>query len=137
LRGVPIRMNLVPIEIVSYSTQDTLFDIDFVEPVGSRRYNTASRTHKLKGQVEYNFTDKQTPARHGDVTMTDGHLVFKQTDLEKECAGLKKGDKIISIANRACDYLITELRPQAHLNGQSNTIHIFFKTNTLEHGTET
>lgn len=122
----PFRMNPVEIKVQSQRKSARPIDDHFNAPAGEKIF-AADTT--LFGQVNYGRTEELARSKAGDAEMADGHIVFSQQYLAGVPFAFQKGDLITSIAGRATDYSVIEPRNQAHLEGVSNTIHIFFEKN--------
>lgn len=117
-------MNLVDVKISRFDHGRTRWDRDHREPKGRKKYLDPVT---VRSQVSYRKTEMRNNRRTGDKEFSEGHLVFRSSDLEKWGMEFKKGDKVVEIAGRKVDYAITEVRPTAILGGRANTTTMFFE----------
>ena len=115
----PVHMNLITVILNRYDKITTIMDEDFMEPVGSRVYE--SRT--VYAQVVYGMQEELTASYAGDISKVKGHLTFRKSDV---LITIQIGDRIISIDGETVDYEISEVRNTGHLRGGVNLLMAFF-----------
>lgn len=125
--GFPIRYNPVWVEIKQLNKSATQWDPDYKEPIGGQHaYDT---TIRVKAQV--NLGSKQFYERmrteRGETTPSSGHLVFKKEYWDAQGLTIKKGDRITKIAEHACDFEITEVRPESPLRMKTLLYYVEFR----------
>lgn len=129
-------MNLVDVQLEQLDVAATIFDEDFNVPVGGAAAGKArGPAIDLRAQANFgqsaggNRWEQRAPSRTGDATDSAGHLVFRASDLDDAGVVVKKGDRVISIAGRGCDYLVREVRPESLLGGKFLLLYVELEEN--------
>jgi hypothetical protein len=151
---LPYRMNMVDIEIRRQIRPDEsdrtvnefvqvmddgsndvkrTFDTDFREPSGTRSFR---ETIELDGQVSNNTFQELVASITGQEPRSDGHLVFRKTDLDNKNVTLKNGDRIVKMADFDTDLIIEQVRPYAPLRGDFLLLMVNYKFNIHEKSSE-
>lgn len=139
--NLPIRLNLVRVQIKQLSTTVTQKDPDFREPIGETHYGEPI---ELEAQVNLATRPKyfvSAPSRSGDMEPTRGRLVFRKKYLDDLGVTLKKGDRVIEVGPETnptpinCDFV--EIRPESPLRGDFLLIYAEFEWDQRERGSLT
>ena len=136
--SVPVRMNTVKVQISQLSTASSYIDPNFRSPMTREVYN---QVIEINAQVNFKRIEDQQFNATGDRDDTYGHICVSRVELASKSLTdgnnnptIRKGDRKIKIESMPVDYEVVEVRPQAHLNNQANTYHIFFSENKVERG---
>jgi len=144
---MPLVMNEVDIVIQQLNVTTTQWYQDYREAVGKKRRD-ASIT--LRGQVNYGHKrtvyDKDLSLT-GDMETTKAHIVFDYEYLIDEgyiddtttphIIKIRKGDKIIRIANTQAGFVITQVRPESPLDEEFELLYCDFEIDYDEHASRT
>lgn len=125
--GIPVRMNLISCKYKPLALSLTATDPDYDEvSVGQEKVYGSEIS--IQAQVVWKRAWERDLTSTGDPSTSEGHLTVKKKTATLKSWTFSKGDIITEIGGVAVDLEITEVRPGAFLNGNSNLILLFFKT---------
>jgi len=113
-------------------------DSDYREPVGGKQYGSEGGTgvyREYTAQISYRRTELRMRGETGEVLSSDGHLVFKASDLKVLDATLfpRRGDRIVAIKDRydadwrTVDYTIIHVVQKGHFRTASRITFAYFE----------
>lgn len=115
--GHPVRINRIKVGIRVLSVSATVKDPDFREAKENRVWASPIEIIGQWVGGEQSFRLERTMT--GDALPTNGHFVFRFTDLDKVQVGFlpKKGDRVVSVNGIACDWTIIKASKGSPLYG--------------------
>lgn len=137
----PMRMNVVPVDILLYREDGRLdattvplvvVDEDFREPMGAKTYGSAGGDGvplQTEAQIVYELRDRRNMLETGEGEGSKGHLTFRKTTFDALSTPIQKGDRIVKIGGVDVDYKVIEVRPSGHIRGGPTIMLCFFEQN--------
>jgi hypothetical protein len=113
----PVRINRIIVGIRVLSVSATVKDPDFREAKENRVWSDPISAIGQWVGGEQSFRLERTMT--GDALPTNGHFVFRFTDLDKVQVGFlpKKGDRVVSVNGISCDWTIIKASKGSPLYG--------------------